>query len=195
MALDRKLAARRCFAIHSTVVRIQHPTEVKSSIAEINRRLPADQEGAEVFEFALVITLLMTLLLGIVAFGRAWDVYQTITRAAREGARMAVLTGCGACTDSTTTYSAAYIQTQVVNSALTAANLNPSLVQNYTQVIRCLDPGDTPPQEWGVQISYSYPYQLDVPFTTVNLTTLNLSTTVQMRLENQPASTTGLTCP
>jgi Flp pilus assembly protein TadG len=195
MALDRQSAARRRNAVHPTFVRVPRPTETKSSIAVETCRLRANQEGAEMLEFALVITLLMTLLLGIVAFGRAWDVYQTITRAAREGARMAVLTGCAACSDSTKTYGASYIQSQVVNPALTAANLNPSLVQNYTQIIRCLDPSDTPPQEWGIQISYSYPYQLDVPFTTVNLTTLNLSTKVQMRLENQPTSTTGLTCP
>lgn len=195
MALERKTAARRRFATFRTGVCVPRPSRANFPNPRNNPRPAPREHGAELLEFSLVIALLMTLLLGIVAFSRAWDVYQTITRAAREGARMAVLTGCAACTDATTTYGASYIQSQVVNPALSAAHLDPSLVQNYAQVVRCLDPSDKPPQEWGVQISYSYPYRLQIPFTGVNLTTLDLSTSVQMRLENQPSSTAGLTCP
>jgi len=42
-------------------------------------------------EFAFAFSILMVLLLGIFEFARAYNVYQTITRAAREGVRMAVL--------------------------------------------------------------------------------------------------------
>ena len=42
-------------------------------------------------EFALVLPVLLVLLFGIFTMARAYNVYQTITRAAREGAREAVL--------------------------------------------------------------------------------------------------------
>ena len=51
-----------------------------------------DDCGAELVEAGFVLPILLMLLLGIFSFGRAYNVYQTITRAAREGARMAVLT-------------------------------------------------------------------------------------------------------
>ncbi len=42
-------------------------------------------------EFALTLPLLMLLLMGIVEIGRAWNMKQTLTDAAREGARLAVV--------------------------------------------------------------------------------------------------------
>jgi Flp pilus assembly protein TadG len=42
-------------------------------------------------EFALVVPIFLLLLLGIVEFARAWNVYQVLTDAAREGARRAVV--------------------------------------------------------------------------------------------------------
>jgi Flp pilus assembly protein TadG len=35
----------------------------------------------------MVLPLLLVMLIGIFEFGRAWNIYQTITDAAREGAR------------------------------------------------------------------------------------------------------------
>lgn len=55
-----------------------------------------DEIGAEVVEFALVLPLVLLLLVGIVDFGLLFQQYQTITNAAREGARLAVLPGYGA---------------------------------------------------------------------------------------------------
>lgn len=148
--------------------------------------------GAELVEAAVVIPILLMLLLGIVSFGRAWDVYQTITRAAREGAKQAVLTPCA---DSSycpgaTTYTATDIWTNFVDPVLQSAHMDPTQVANPSIVYVQLDPNDTTPHICGVRLTYDYPYTFLVPFTSVNLTTINLSTTVQMRLENQPA-----TCP
>jgi len=56
-----------------------------------------DDRGAELFEFAVVVPLLWTLLLGAYWMGRAYNVYHTIARAAREGARCAVLPSCATC--------------------------------------------------------------------------------------------------
>lgn len=50
-----------------------------------------DNAGAAAVEFALVLPLLVVMLFGIFEFGRAWNVYQVITDAAREGARRAVV--------------------------------------------------------------------------------------------------------
>jgi Flp pilus assembly protein TadG len=48
--------------------------------------------GQSVVEFALVLPLLLVLLIGITEFGRAWMTVNVLTSAAREGARLAVVT-------------------------------------------------------------------------------------------------------
>jgi TadE-like protein len=147
------------------------------------------QKGAELVEMALVLPILLMLLLGIIAFGRAYDVYQTITRAAREGARQAVLTGCATCANPTTIPPSATIQSSYVNPAMQAANLDPTnsvYTSTYKEQYVTLDPNDPTPYICGIQISFKYPYTLTLPFTSLNFTTLNIPTAVQMRLENQP---------
>ena len=151
-----------------------------------------EESGAELVEAAVVIPILLMLLLGIISFGRAWNVYQTITRAAREGAKQAVLTPCA---DSTycpgaSVYSANDIWTNFVDPVLVSAHLDTTKVANASITYVQLDPNDTVPHICGVRLTYTYPYTFSLPFTSVNLSTINLSTTVQMRLENQPA-----TCP
>lgn len=50
--------------------------------------LPKQSErGAAAVEFALLVPILIMLLLGIMEFGRAYNVQVTLTHAAREGAR------------------------------------------------------------------------------------------------------------
>ncbi len=49
--------------------------------------------GAAVVEMAVVAPVLLTLLFGIIEFGWVFMAYQTITNAAREGARTATLQG------------------------------------------------------------------------------------------------------
>ena len=49
-----------------------------------------DQRGTSLVEFALIVTLLCTLLLGIVIFGLLLSKRQVLTQAAAEGARYAV---------------------------------------------------------------------------------------------------------
>lgn len=136
------------------------------------------------------------LLIGIVWIGRAYNVYETITRAAREGARYAVLPSSVAagnafpdalsasCSSSTNTFN------NYVAPALKADSLDPKAVLNYCQKATWLE--NTYPKQCGVAISFSYPVQLAIPFTTINATTINIPTQAQMRLENQPS---GGTCP
>ena len=56
-----------------------------------------DTSGAEIAEAAIVLPLVFMLLLGIYWFGRAYNIYATITHAAREGARAATAPACALC--------------------------------------------------------------------------------------------------
>jgi Flp pilus assembly protein TadG len=49
--------------------------------------------GQSVVEFALVLPLLLLILFGITEFGRCWMAQNILTSAAREGARLAIVTG------------------------------------------------------------------------------------------------------
>jgi Flp pilus assembly protein TadG len=59
----------------------------------VRRRAPRrrGERGQALVEFALILPVLLLLVLGIIEFGRAWNLSQIITDAAREGARQAVL--------------------------------------------------------------------------------------------------------
>lgn len=46
------------------------------------------QQGAAIVEFALILTLLITLMAGIFEFGRAFWYYDAMTKATRDGARL-----------------------------------------------------------------------------------------------------------
>ena len=82
----------------------------------LRRRMVADDAGQALVEFALVFSLLLILVIGIFEFGRAWNAYQVITDAAREGARNMVVAGVVPATDASVK--------QVVNTALHAAALD-----------------------------------------------------------------------
>ena len=69
----------------------------------------------------MVLPLLFMLLFGIMWFARAFNIYTTINRAAREGALAAAANNCATCGN--TRQTAANIQTNVVNPILTAAHL------------------------------------------------------------------------
>jgi len=49
------------------------------------------EHGAELLEMAFIFSALMSVVFGIFVFARAYNVYETMTRAAREGVREAVL--------------------------------------------------------------------------------------------------------
>ena len=54
-----------------------------------------NQRGAALLETAITLPLVLLVCVGIFEFGRAFQTWQVITNAAREGARMAVLPGYG----------------------------------------------------------------------------------------------------
>lgn len=168
------------------------------------------ERGVELVEFALILGGLMALTLGIVSFSRAYNVYQTVTRAAREGARMAVLPksaydqqGLGqqafidsmsACTNPPTTTNTpdTDIFNDYIKPALLASSLNPGNVRNYQECMGWLDPAGTAVNQCGVKISYEYPYRFTIPFLGTGLGTIQIGTHVQMRIEGQPVAVAGL---
>jgi len=142
--------------------------------------------------------------------GRAYNIYQTITRAAREGATYGVLPNCATCGDvMVDTYSAinacltnpTNVFTNQISPALQASGLNPANVGSYCQEAEWLDASSSgtvdsntdskAPTPCGVVISFTYPIKLVIPFTTLNATTLNIPTQVRMRMENQRVSNTN----
>jgi TadE-like protein len=169
------------------------------------------ERGAEMLEFALIFAVLITLMLGIVAFSRAYNIYETITRGAREGARMAVLpsawdggsggTYLDTCLASdacscTSQPSNCNVYVQYILPALQASSLNPracsgtsdsNCVANYAEQENWLDPSGSPDNQCGVIISFQYPYTLGIPFLPeLNAAPLKIGTRVQMQLEPQP---------
>lgn len=59
----------------------------------IRRTRLRSRRGAAIVEMAMVLPVFVTLMLGVIEFGRAMMVGQLVTNAAREGARLAMLTG------------------------------------------------------------------------------------------------------
>jgi len=49
------------------------------------------RKGQALAEFALILPVVFLLIAGIIEFGRAWNIKQAVTDAAREGARLTVI--------------------------------------------------------------------------------------------------------
>jgi TadE-like protein len=177
-----------------------------------------EDSGAELVEAALVLPMLLMLVLGIFWLGRAYNVYETITRAAREGARYAVLPSCATCNpganQTTETYTSAgttnspacvsnptYEFTTYVAPSLLASHLDPNdnvVQQTYCQQAVVMNPtSDASSRQCGIEVSFKYPLQLAIPFLSLNASTIRIPTSVTMRMENQPVdgSTGQPSCP
>jgi Flp pilus assembly protein TadG len=93
--------------------------------------------GAELIEFALVLPILLLVFAGIVDFALMFQRYLTVSNAAREGARIAVLTASG--------YTATDVQnrvTQYVREGIGDATASPTTVVTTVNID---PPGTTPP--------------------------------------------------
>ncbi|MGO9271829.1 MAG: TadE family protein [Terriglobia bacterium] len=159
------------------------------------------ERGAEIVEFAFVAPLLITLVLGIFWVGRAYNTYQTITHAAREGARYAAAPTCATCAGATLQSCGTGMGIPagrnafpgqsggssdpvraVVNCALAADSLDPSLIRDFTDSTSTpLNSDPAPNQELGVVVSFDYPVSFPIPF--VKISPIKLTTQVQMRQE------------
>jgi len=172
----------------------------------ILRKLYRDTRGAEIAEAAAVLPLMFMMLLGIFWFGQAFSIYGTITRAAQEGARAAatpLCTTCGGSSNPGVNASAA------VQSILTSAKLDPTKAQwpgtvpnlllcRNSSAVTC-DPsqGKICVQEevelsvragggvgvCGTSVSFQYPFQFWLPFTSLNKQQIQLSASARVRSE------------
>ncbi len=171
------------------------------------RMLVHETRGAEIAEAAAVLPLMFMMLLGIFWFGQAFSIYGAITRAAQEGARAGAVPSCTTCTPLTATNRALHALA-AVESALTVAKLDPALARrSSTSAPSC--GGGAPPActagiskvcvqdrvqlsntttgtgVCGVSVTFEYPFQFWLPFTSLNRQRIWLLASARVRLENQ----------
>jgi hypothetical protein len=166
-------------------------------------------DGAEIAEAALVLPLVFMLLLGIVWFGRAFNIYSTITQAAQQGAIIAARASCGSCGNSPSLDST--VDT-VVGAVMLSSNLDPTQIpvnSNAPSPYSCVNiavrlvcptasnniticrqallnspPSATQMPQCGTIVSFQYPFTFYLPFTSLNLQKIILSAQAQSRMEN-----------
>ena len=176
------------------------------------RRLAAETRGAEIAEAAAVLPLMFMMLLGIFWFGQAFSIYGAITRAAQEGARAGAVPICATCpvTNSSATNSANAVQAALVASKLDpsqakatppvtfspcpgqivavacAATGNPVM----TNANVCVQPtvlltnvGSNGNGVCGTSVTFQYPFQFWLPFTSLNKQKIWLTASARVRME------------
>lgn len=172
-------------------------------------------EAAEIAEAALVMPVVFIFLLGIIWFGRAFNIYSTITQAAQQGAIAAARPMCATCSAPVTPWPGtnfpgdAAVSSTVV-AIMQASSLDTSQILGSASTgvpIFCAIPSTPPgacsttsnnikicreillnqsPQipVCGTTVSFQYPFQFYLPFTSLNLTQVVLSAQAQSRMEN-----------
>lgn len=160
-----------------------------------------DASGSVIAESALVLPLVFMFLLGIYWFGRAYNIYSTIYRAAQEGAAVAAKSRCGSCGNAATT--AASVR-DAVNAVLQASSINPSGIQAHSLTVTACTGltlstqssgnvtiyrnvqlnNNSNPEECGAIVTFSYPYQMYLPFTSLDRQRILMTATGEMRMED-----------
>jgi Flp pilus assembly protein TadG len=87
----------------------------------LSRRLRGDR-GAALIEAAFTLPLLLFVSIGIIEFGRAFQTWQVVTNAAREGARVAVLPGMS--DDAVRARVQSYLQMGITNPESVTVTIN-----------------------------------------------------------------------
>ncbi|MFI5118661.1 MAG: TadE family protein [Terriglobales bacterium] len=177
------------------------------NIKRIVRQL-AGTEGTEILEAALVLPLAFMLLLGIVEFGRALNIYSTIQQAAQQGAITAARATCATCPSGNTFPGDATV-TGVVEGVMKSSNLDKTQIKAWNPGLSaCPSPpgGGCPPPtidnitvcrnvqlnlpvssqaaQCGTVVSFQYPFTFTLPFTSLNMQQIILSAQAQSRMEN-----------
>lgn len=95
------------------------------------------ERGSAAVEFALIVPVLVSLLLGIVEFGRAYNAQITVTAAAREGARVMAIQKSVSATQSAVRAASPSLHPQltdsqiVVNPTTCTAGTNTTVTVTY----------------------------------------------------------------
>jgi Flp pilus assembly protein TadG len=140
-----------------------------SLIAGSARRLRRNDEGQALVEFALIVPFLLVFMIGIIEFGRAWNLHQVVTDAAREGARR------GAIYDPVVTPDTVH---NTVMAALRAAGADTTKA-----TVSIVDGGEGMPITVNVGLRYRFVFFGALKQWTTGESTITLATSVTMRNE------------
>lgn len=163
--------------------------------------------GSEIAEAALVLPLAFMLLLGIYWFGRAFNIYATINHAAQQGARTGAAQTCATCGNFNVLASQG---ATTIKNVMLASHVDPTQIQTYAPLLNfcsggnaasnCTNaatsgnitmcnnvqispPASPGPPVCGVSVTFQYPYQSWLPFTSLNMQQITLKVNVQMKGE------------
>jgi Flp pilus assembly protein TadG len=163
-------------------------------------------EGAEIAEVAVVLPVVFMFLIGIIWFGRAFNIYSTIQQAAQQGA-LAAARPYPATTGGVPSIPTV---TGVVESVMKASNVDPSQIISdplsspllcatpypagkcttaADKVTVCRNvqlnpPASTSPPVCGTVVTFKYPFSFSLPFTSLNWTKIYMTAQAQSRMEN-----------
>jgi len=166
-------------------------------------------DGAEIAEAALVLPLVFTLLLGIIWFGRAFNIYSTIQQAAQQGAITAARDSCATCGNALPNATTAV--DPVVVAVLKASSLDASQIKQWeannptpglqscpapAPPVSCTLTGNkiwvcssvllnssTQPAQCGAMVSFQYPFTFNL-LSLTPLPSITMSAQAQSRMEN-----------
>ncbi|MGH9394779.1 MAG: TadE/TadG family type IV pilus assembly protein [Terriglobales bacterium] len=127
--------------------------------------------GTSMVEFALSVSVFLTVLFGIMQLSLAMFTYHFVAGAARQAARYAMVRGAE-CSGWATACPAAASDIQSYVESITPGGINPAALTVTTTWL----PDNTPGSE--VQVTVQYAYGLDIPFVPASL--WHLSSNAQM---------------
>jgi Flp pilus assembly protein TadG len=187
-----------------------HPRLRHSAPRSLNL-VARNEAGAEIAEAALVLPLVFMFLLGIVWFGRAFNIYTTMTQAAQQGAITAARASCGTCGNTPAPdgdFSTPGTVVYAVGSVMQASSLDTGqIIVNSSPPTGCTTPSNitvcrnvqlnnaasaqpvfctTPPgqsQLCGTLVSFQFPFQFYLPFSSLNQQRIVLTARAQSRME------------
>jgi Flp pilus assembly protein TadG len=133
----------------------------------LNRR--SNQRGQAVIEMALTLPLLLVVVFGIIDFGFMFQRYESVTNAAREGARLGMLQSAGYTATEAQNHAISYLQASGLNGSLRACGAavvkNSMCAQLTTQTVAI--EGSTPAKsvnQVAMIVEYDHEYSFLGPF-------------------------------
>lgn len=130
------------------------------------RRTPAPQRGSLIVEFALVLTLMITLVAGIIEFGRTFWYYDALSKATRNAARTLAVSNPATIASVSVAAARSEVNLAATNAGIpffSTANVVVACLDSSMNAITCTD-GSSPA---GVRISvtgYSIFLGSHIPF-------------------------------
>jgi Flp pilus assembly protein TadG len=172
------------------------------------RKLGASEEGSEILEFALVATVLCTLLFGIIDFSKAMYTYHWVSYAATQGTRYASTRGNGN-TSNCATFSSSgciasaaqigsyvkslavgtYVSSLITSGSVGLADFNLTVLTTWPGVSagepkNCSVASGTNSPGCPVNVSVTYIYRFTLPFIKSQLSTIRMTSTSQVVISN-----------